>query len=127
MYYLNKTVSLPFEDVELKAREALKTAGFGVLTEIDMQAALQKKLGKSIGKYKILGACNPGFAYNALQVEYKIGVLLPCNVAIIENKDKSVDVSIMDPIAALDIVENDQVNVFAKEVRDILHGVLDEV
>ena len=125
MYYLNKTVNIPFAEAEQKMRDKLKAVGFGILTEIDMQAALQKKIGKSIGKYKILGACNPGFAYNALQVEYKIGILLPCNVAIIENENKTVDISIMDPVAALDIVGNEEVKVFATELKGILLGVLD--
>ncbi len=124
MYYLNKTVSIPFEEAEQKMREKLKAVGFGILTEIDMQDTLQKKIGKSIGKYKILGACNPEFAYNALQTEYKIGILLPCNVAIIENEDKTIDLSIMDPVAALEIVGNEEVEVFAIEVKKILQSVL---
>lgn len=125
MYYLNKTVTLPFEEAEQQIRDRLKAVGFGILTEIDMQATMQKKLGKELGKYKILGACHPEFAYNALLTEYKIGILLPCNVTIIENKDSSVDISIMDPVAALNIVDNEDVTVFAKEVKTTLQGVLD--
>lgn len=126
MYYLNKTVSISFEDAEQQMRDQLKAVGFGILTEIDMQATMKKKLNKDLRKYKILGACHPEFAYGALQTEYKIGILLPCNVTIIENIDGSTDISIMDPVAALDIVKNDEVNGFAKEVKITLQGVLDQ-
>ena len=124
MYYLNKSTDLSFEDAEQKIRETLKEEGFGILTEIDMQATMKNKLDKDMPKYKILGACNPGFAYKALQVEEKIGILLPCNVTVIENEDGNVDVSIMDPIVGLKVVDNDAIIPFAEEVRGKLERAL---
>ncbi len=127
MYYLNKTVNYSFEEAESKIRTSLKDIGFGILTEIDMQATMHNKLGKDIGKYKILGACNPEFAYNAIQVERKIGIMLPCNVTVIENKNGDVDVSVMDPVVALGIVGNAEVDPYAQEVKDLIQKALDNL
>jgi len=127
MYYLNKTTHYSFEEAEQKITEALKEKGFGILTEIDMKATLKKKLDKDIQNYKILGACNPNFAYQALQEEEKIGILLPCNVTLIENKDGSVDVSIMDPVAAFQLIENVAIKPFAQEIKNILEEALDSI
>lgn len=127
MYYINKTVSLPFAEAEQKTIAALKNIGFGILTEIDMQAAMKKKLDKDLRPYKILGACHPEFAYQALQKEYKIGALLPCNVVLTQNEDTSVDISIMDPQAALSIVGNDEVTTFATQVKAMLTTMLEEI
>lgn len=124
MYYLNKTTKYSFAEAEQKIREALKEKGFGILTEIDLKATLKAKLDKDIQQYKILGACNPNYAYQALQQEEKIGIMLPCNVTIIENKDGTVDVSIMDPVAAFEVVNNKTVEPFAKEVKTILKTAL---
>ena len=126
MYYLNKTVAVPFEQAEEKIREKLKEVGFGVLTEIDMQATMKRKLDKDLPKYKILGACNPNFAWNAIQTEEKIGIMLPCNVTLIEKGDKT-DVSIMDPVVALGIVNNPEIEPFANEVKALLENALDEL
>ena len=127
MYYLNKTTKYSFAEAEQKIREALKEKGFGILTEIDLKATLKTKLDKDIQQYKILGACNPNFAYQALQQEEKIGIMLPCNVTIIENKDGSVDVSIMNPVAAFEIMNNKAVEPFAKEVKSILEAALEAI
>ncbi len=127
MYYLNKTTKYSFADAEQKIREALKEKGFGILTEIDLKATLKAKLDKDIQPYKILGACNPNYAYQALQQEEKIGVMLPCNVTIIENKDGTVDVSIMNPVAAFEIMNNKAVEPFAKEVKSILEAALEAI
>lgn len=124
MYYLNKRTKYSFADAEQKIREALKEKGFGILTEIDLKATLKTKLDKDIQPYKILGACNPNYAYQALQQEEKIGIMLPCNVTIIENKDGTVDVSIMNPVAAFEVVNNKAVEPFAKEVKSILETAL---
>ena len=124
MYYINKTTNYSFEEAEQKIREALKENGFGILTEIDMKATMKNKIDKEIQQYKILGACNPNFAYQALQEEEKIGILLPCNVTIIENEDSSVDVSIIDPVAVFQLVENDAIAPFANEVKKVLEGAL---
>lgn len=127
MYYLNKTTKYSFADAEQKIREALKEKGFGILTEIDLKATLKTKLDKDIQPYKILGACNPNYAYQALQQEEKIGIMLPCNVTIIENKDGTVDVSIMNPVAAFEIMNNKAVEPFAKEVKSILEAALEAI
>lgn len=127
MYYLNKTVNYSFEEAESKIRASLKGIGFGILTEIDMQATMQNKLGKDIGKYKILGACNPEFAYNAIQVERKIGIMLPCNVTVIQNESGTVDVSVMDPVVALGIVDNAAVDPYAQEVKDLIEKALENL
>jgi len=124
MYYLNKTTNYSFTEAEQKIRAALKEKGFGILTEIDMQATMKAKLDKDIQQYKILGACNPNFAYQALKEEEKIGILLPCNVTLIENKDGSVDISIMNPVEAFKLIENDAIAPFANEVKDILSEAL---
>ncbi len=127
MYYLNKTTHYSFEEAEQKIKEVLKEKGFGILTEIDMKATMKAKIDKDIQQYKILGACNPNYAYLALQEEEKIGILLPCNVTIIENKDGSVDVSIMDPEAAFKLTGNNTLAPFAKEVKEILESALEKL
>ena len=127
MYYLNKTTKLSFSDAEAQIREQLKAVGFGILTEIDLQATLKTKIDKDIQGYKILGACNPNFAYQAVQEEEKIGIMLPCNVTIIENKNGTVDISIMDPEVALKVVENENIIPFAKEVKHLLESALSKV
>lgn len=127
MYYLNKTTKYSFVEAEQKIREALKEKGFGILTEIDLKATLKAKLDKDIQPYKILGACNPNFAFQALQQEEKIGIMLPCNVTIIENKNGTVDVSIMNPVAAFEIMNNKAVEPFAKEVKSILEAALEAI
>jgi len=127
MYYLNKTTNYSFSEAEEKIREALKKVGFGILTEIDFKSTMKTKLDKDIQQYKILGACNPNFAYEAYQKEEKIGILLPCNVTVIENKNGGVDVSIIDPMEAFKIVGNDDIAPFAREVRKVLEGALDSI
>jgi len=127
MYYLNKTVDYSFEVAEEKTRAALKEIGFGILTEIDFQATMKAKLDKDIQKYKILGACNPNYAYEAFQAEEKIGIMLPCNVTVIENKNGGVDVSIINPMEAFKIVDNAEVEPFAVEVKKVLEGALDKI
>ncbi|MBI2280812.1 MAG: DUF302 domain-containing protein [Bacteroidetes bacterium] len=127
MYYLNKTTKYSFAEAEQKIREALKDKGFGILTEIDFKATLKAKIDKDIRQYKILGACNPNFAYQAFQQEEKIGIMLPCNVTIIENKDGSVDVSIIDPVAAFEVIKNKSIEPFAKEVKAVLEEALDSI
>ena len=124
MYYINKTTNYSFTEAEQKIRVALKEKGFGILTEIDMKATLKEKIDKDILQYKILGACNPNFAYQALQEEEKIGIMLPCNVTVIENPNGSVDISIMNPEVALKVIENDAVGPFAIEVKQVLEEAL---
>jgi len=122
-YYFNKTVKMSFEDAEIKVIEALKSEGFGVLTEIDVQATLKKKLDVDFRRYKILGACNPPFAYKALQVEDKIGLLLPCNIVIQEKSDKTIEVAAINPLASMEVVVNEKLTEIAKEVQSKLNNV----
>ena len=122
-YYFNKTVKMSFEDAEIKVIEALKSEGFGVLTEIDVQATLKKKLDVDFRRYKILGACNPPFAYKALQAEDKIGLLLPCNIVIQEKSDKTIEVAAINPLASMEVVGNENLTEIAKEVQSKLNNV----
>ncbi|PIW69682.1 MAG: hypothetical protein COW08_05895 [Ignavibacteriales bacterium CG12_big_fil_rev_8_21_14_0_65_30_8] len=126
-YYFNKTVELDFENAINKVTEELKKEGFGVLTEIDVQATLKKKLDVDFRKYKILGACNPGYAHKALQSEKYIGTMLPCNVIIQENEDGKVEISAVDPIASMQAIKNKDLGNIANEVREKLRGVIDNL
>ncbi|OFX38149.1 MAG: hypothetical protein A2X08_09060 [Bacteroidetes bacterium GWA2_32_17] len=126
-YYFNKTVKMSFEDAEIKVIEALKSEGFGVLTEIDVQATLKKKLDVDFRRYKILGACNPPFAYKALQAEDKIGLLLPCNIVIQEKSDKTIEVAAINPLASMEVVGNEKLTEIAKEVQSKLNNVIKSI
>jgi len=125
-YYNSKIVDTNFEDTLNRVTEELQKEGFGVLTEIDVKATLKKKLDVDFRKYKILGACNPDFAYRALQVEENIGVMLPCNV-IVHEKDDKVQVSVIDPLAAMYTVGNPLLNKVAEEVSEKLDKVLKQI
>lgn len=116
-----------FSEVVEKTKEALKTQGFGVLTEIDIKATMKKKLDKDERDYLILGACNPTFAHQALSAIPAIGLLLPCNVVVAENEDKSITVGIIDPIAMFSIVDNPEVAPIAAAVKTLLSNVLDRL
>ncbi len=119
-YYLAKTVQGGFEEVLPRVVEAFKKEGFGVLTEIDVRETLKKKLGVEFRKYRILGMCNPPFAYKALQTEDKIGTMLPCSVAVQETPDGRVEVAAIDPQASMQAVGNPALNGIAAEVRERL-------
>ncbi len=123
MYSFSTTVNDTFKNTELKVIEALKAEGFGVLTEIDVQATLKNKLGLEKAPYKILGACNPALANQAIDAEPDIGLLLPCNVVLREETAGEVIVSFMDPIAVLSLVNRDDVAVLASTVREKLLNV----
>jgi len=126
-YYLNKTTDYQFDEAVDKITMALKTVGFGILTEIDMKATLKNKLNIDRRPYKILGACNPPFANEALSLEEKIGILLPCNVTVIQTERGNVDVSIMDPAVAMSVVNNPELENLASEVRKKLVTALDSI
>ena len=126
-YYLSRTVESSFDEALTKVIAALKEQGFGVLTEIDVQQTLKKKLDVDFRKYRILGACNPPFAYRALQAEDKIGVLLPCNVIVQESAGGAVEVSAMDPAEAMGMIDNSELKSVAGEVRSRLQRVIDSV
>mgnify|MGYP000639042556 FL=1 len=123
-YYISKTIDTSFEDAIEKVTADLKEEGFGILTEIDVKETLKKKLDVDFKKYKILGACNPGFAHQALQHEDKIGTMLPCNVIVEEHEDGSVEVSAVNPIASMQAVSNEKLSDIAGEVRDRLEKVI---
>lgn len=126
-YYFSKLVSAPFDEVVGKVRAELGKEGFGVLTEIDVQATMKKKLGAEMPAYLILGACNPGFAHQALQAENKIGTMLPCNVVVRADESGRVEVAAVDPVASMSAVENPSLGEVAGQVREKLRRVVDAV
>jgi uncharacterized protein (DUF302 family) len=126
-YYFSRKVKGPFEDVENRVRTALKEEGFGVLTEIDVRETLKKKCDVDFRKYKILGACNPPFAYKALQIEDKIGTMLPCNVIVQYVRPDEVEVAAIDPIASMQAVKNAALQPVADEVQRKLKKVIEKV
>jgi len=126
-YYFAKTVSCSYEEAISRVTEELKTEGFGVLTEIDVKSTLKKKLDVDFRKYVILGACNPRFAYRALSAEDKIGILLPCNVVVQEREDGKVEVSAVDPVGMMQMVDNPDLKDAAQQVQERLKKVIDRL
>lgn len=122
-YGFGKTVPMDFERAIDVVTEALQAEGFGVLTDIDVQATLKKKLGEDMPPYRILGACNPPLAHQALAAEPPIGLLLPCNVVVRQEDNGTVHVEFMDPAAVLDLVDNPAVHELAAQVRARLERV----
>ncbi|NGY36242.1 DUF302 domain-containing protein [Flavobacterium sp. XN-5] len=123
-YYFSTTINDSFENAIQKVTEALKTEGFGILTEIDLKATLKKKLDVDFYNYTILGACNPAFAHKALLAEDKIGTMLPCNVIVQERVKGQVEVSAVDPAASMQAVENTALADIATEIRERLEKVI---
>ena len=123
-YYFSRKAYGTFDEVYDKTVESLKKEGFGVLTEIDVKATLKKKLDVDFRKYRILGACNPSFAYRALQAENKIGVMLPCNVIVQETEEGKIEVSAVDPIASMSAIQNPELGEIANLVQDKLKNVV---
>jgi len=126
-YYISKTVDQSFDTVIADVMARLKEQGFGLLTDIDVQATLKSKIGADMGKYRILGACNPRFAHEALKMEDKLGVLLPCNVIVRETADKRVEVASVDPVAAMERTGNPALKSTAEEVRRLLTAAVQHV
>lgn len=127
-YYFNTVlIGKSFEEAIEKVTAELKNEGFGILTEIDVTNTLKNRIGADFKKYKILGACNPHFAYKALKAEDKIGVFLPCNVVVEENEDGSVEVSVVDPVASMISVNNNALNDFATEIQQKLKRVIENL
>jgi len=127
-YYFNTVLQCTFDVAVNRVTEALKKEGFGILSEIDVQAALKKKLDVDFKKYKILGACNPPYAYQALQVEEKIGTMLPCNVIVLEKEGGGgIEVAAIDPIASMQAIANPQLQDIADQVQAKLKKVIESL
>lgn len=126
-YYYSKILDDSPESVEARVREELEKEGFGVLTEIDVTATLKKKLDVEFRPYKILGACNPPYAHEALQAEDKIGTMLPCNVIVQETEEGKTEVAAVDPVASMQSVESEALRPIAEEIRDRLRTVIDNL
>ena len=126
-YYFAKTLNVSFEEAVKLATEALKNEGFGVISEINMHEKLKEKLGVDFKKYKILGACNPLLAYKALQVEEKIGTMLPCNVLVIEQGQNKIEIAAVNPVASMQAITNPVLGNVALEVTDKLKKVIDSL
>ena len=126
-YHFSKKLDLTYDEAITRTTEELKKEGFGILTEIDVKEALKKKLDVDFRKYKILGACNPPFAYKALLAENKIGTMLPCNVIVQETDDGKVEVSAVDPMASMQAIDNPSLGEIAEEVREKLKKVIENI
>lgn len=125
-YGFSKTVNLPFEVAVEKVTEELKKEGFGILTEIDVKETMKKKLNVDFNNYKILGACNPPIAHKALQIEEKLGLLLPCNVIVYEKGNDCI-VSVFNPMIMTQIIQNKELVKIAEEVKQKLIIALERV
>ena len=126
-YYFNKTLKGNFEEIINKVTEELKTEGFGILTDINIQETLKKKLDVDFKQYRILGACNPPFAYKALLAEDKIGTMLPCNVVVQEINPGVVEVAAINPMVSMQAVKNEQLHEIAFEINNKLKNVIDKL
>jgi uncharacterized protein (DUF302 family) len=126
-YYFHKALDATFDEAVEKVKAELKKEGFGVLTDIDVQKTLNDKLGVDFRPYRILGACNPPFAYKALQAEDKIGTMLPCNVIVQELEPGKIEVAAIDPLASMAAVQNIDLGTIGLEVREKLKAVVDRL
>tara|TARA_R110002020_G_scaffold154714_2_gene334904 strand:+ start:50149 stop:50535 length:387 start_codon:yes stop_codon:yes gene_type:complete len=126
-YYFNTTINSSFEAAIDKVTEELKKEDFGVLTEINVNETLKKKLDVDFKKYRILGACNPPYAYKALQAEDKVGTMLPCNVIVQEIEDNKIEVAAVNPMASMQAIKNSELESIAKEITEKLKKVIDSL
>ena len=126
-YYVSKKVKMTFDEAVGRVTEELKKEGFGILTEINVKETLKKKLNVDFQQYKILGACNPPIAYQALQAEDKIGLMLPCNVIVQEKSAGEIEVSAIDPIASMQAIKNPALEQVAVKVQSKLKTVIDNL
>lgn len=126
-YTINRIIKdADFEGVDQRARQALTDNGFGILTEIDVKATMKKKLDKDMSAYRILGACNPGMAWEAIGVEPRVGAMLPCNV-ILREVSEGIEVSAVDPVASMSAIDNEDLKQVAGKVRDMLSEVVQAI
>jgi len=126
-YYFSKILDVSFDEAVARVTEELKKEGFGILTDIDVKETLKKKLNVDFKKYRILGACNPPFAYKSLQAEDKIGLMLPCNVVVQEISDGKIEVTAIDPVASMQAIDNPKLRDIAEQVRAKLKTVIDNL
>jgi len=125
-YYYGRIIDAPVEEAEERIKKSLAAQGFGILTEVDVAATMKKKLGKEMGAYRILGACNPEMAFQALSLENKIGTMLPCNVIVRATEDSKSEIAAIDPLVSMAGVGNDQLASVAGQVREMLAKAVDE-
>lgn len=124
-YTYNRTLTnVAIDDAEMRIRDALAEAGFGILTEIDVKATMKEKLDVDIEPYRILGACNPKMAHKAIGIEPRVGAMLPCNV-ILREVDGDTEVSAIDPVASMQAIDNEPLHQVAGEVRDMMRAAVD--
>ena len=123
-YYLAKMLSVSFDEAVTRVTESLKTEGFGILTEIDISATLKKKIGVDYPAYRILGACNPALAHESLQLENKVGTMLPCNVVVRDAGNGQIEVAAVDPVASMQAIDNPALKQAASIVRAKLEKVI---
>jgi len=126
-YYFSKTLHTSFSEAVEKVTAALFEEGFGVISEVDLHEKIKYKLGVDFKRYRILGACNPAYSYKALQAEDKVGVMLPCNVLVIEQGDNEIEIAAVNPSDAMMAVKNDVVAEVAAQVGDHLQKALDRL
>ncbi len=126
-YYYAKTIARPFDEVVAATRDALSQEGFGVITEIDVRQTMKAKIGEDFRPYTILGACNPRLAYEALQLEDKVGIMLPCNVIVQDAGGGCTEVAAVDPVASMAAIANDALKEKAVAVGDKLRAALDRI
>lgn len=126
-YYFSRTLDCSLDEAARRATEALKAQGFGVLTEIDVQGVLKNKIGVDFRPYRILGACNPKLAHEALSAEDKIGLMLPCNVIVQDAGGGRTEVAAIDPVASMQAVVNPGLSATAARVRDLLRKAVEQL
>ena len=126
-YYIGRKIALPFEAVVARTTEALKAEGFGIITQIDVKETFRQKLAVEFRNYRILGACNPAAAHEALQVEDKVGTMLPCNVVVQEITDGMVEVAAVDPVASMQAIDNPELAEMAQAIRSKLERAVQAI
>ncbi len=123
-YYLGRTLSVGFDEAVNRAVDALKSEGFGILTDIDVKETMKKKIGVDMPSYRILGACNPALAFEALKLENHVGTMLPCNVIVRDAGQGQTEVAAIDPIASMMAIDNPRLKLAAQEVRTKLERAI---
>jgi uncharacterized protein (DUF302 family) len=126
-YYFTKMLDASFDETVQRTTDSLRTEGFGIISEINLHEKLKEKLGIGFKKYRILGACNPGYAYKALMIEEKIGTMLPCNVIVIDQGNGKTEVSAVNPVASMMAIQNNDLESIALEITDKLKRVIESL